>query len=554
MNRIVLDGQSGDFEPGAVYLDAVRALRPDRARQALAVLCGGSVRSLADTPDSDCSCRVLDYRDDEGRRVYERSLRLMFLAAVSEECHGARVWIEHSVHYGVFARLSAPVDSYTVARIEKRMRSFVADDTPFKRELWDCESLLKMLRERGDDEAYRLLREHPVERAPVYSLGEYRAYLFGELAPSAGVVNTFALRPYSLGVIIHLPSADSSRRGSVWSEQPKYMRTFKEAARWAKILNCRCIADLNDMVRSGSIRDFVWTSEALHEKSIADIADKIVQRDARAILIAGPSSSGKTTFTHRLAIQLRVLGKRPTILSIDNYYKNREDIPAGEDGSRDLESLDAINTELLNSQLADLIVGKSVTIPQYDFSNGQSSPGNCVRLGSDQPLLIEGIHGLNPRIAASLSADVCFRIYISALTALNLDPHNRLRTTDTRLIRRIVRDHQFRGSSIEHTLGMWPSVRRGEEKWIFPYQETADVSFNSALPYELTVLRRWAAPLLAEIAPDSPYRPTAARLASLLEFVDEADVEADITPTSILREFVGGCAFYAKPKRDQQVD
>ncbi|MDR1570302.1 MAG: nucleoside kinase [Oscillospiraceae bacterium] len=583
--KFSLDGRAGVFPTGTTYLEMARALHADRPRPALAVQCGGSVRALRDAPTGDGAARIIDYRDDEGRRVYERSARLLFLAAAKEECPDAKVWIEHSVHYGVFARLSSPVDAYTVARIERRMREHVDMDTPFLREVWDADRLLEMLREQDDDAAYRLLATHPIGAAPVYMLGaeppsnKYRAFLFGELAASAGALQldadggsavdareqmrsfltpprarSFALRAYSFGVVIQLPPGRGAVTPIHWREQPKYMRTFKEAARWAKILNCRCIADLNDMVHSGSIRDFVWVSEALHEKSIAEIADRIVSRDARAALVAGPSSSGKTTFTHRLAIQLRVIGKRPVILSLDNYYKNREDIPLEADGSRDLESLSALNTDLLNSQLVDLIAGKPTAIPQYDFSRGRSCAGPIVRLDDDQPLLIEGIHGLNPEIAASLPPEMRYRIYISALTALNLDPHNRLRTTDTRLIRRIVRDHQFRSSPIEHTLSMWASVRRGEETWIFPYQESADISFNSALPYELTVLKRCASPLLAEVGEDSPNHPTATRLANLLSYIDESDVDADIAPTSILREFIGGCAFYAKSKRADDVD
>jgi len=546
--RIELDGRAGVFPAGSSYLDIIHELFPNRSRPALAAMSDGALRALADRPEWDGSARVLDYRDDEGRRVYERSLRLMFLAAADEECPDAKVWIEHSVHYGVFARLSVPIDRYTVARIERKMRGWAAADVPFRREVLDAQALLDMLAKQPDDAAFRLLSAHPPREAAVYSIGEKENayYLFGELAPSAGVIKSFELEPYSSGVIIRLPQRRDAAKPDAFRYQPKYMRTFKEAARWAKILNCCNIADLNDMVHSGSIRDFVWISEALHEKSIADIADRIVSRGARAILVAGPSSSGKTTFTHRLAIQLRVLGKRPVIMSLDNYYRDREDIPVEPDGSRDLESLDAFNVSLLNGQLDALMAGETVTIPDYSFTRGCSKPGDSVRLDGDQPLLIEGIHGLNPQIAANLPAEMRFRIYISALTALNLDPHNRLRTTDIRLIRRIVRDHQFRSSTIEHTLSMWPSVRAGEEKWIFPYQESADVSFNSALPYELTVLKGKAQPMLVDVPPNSPHRPVAMRLSRLLEYVDEADVERDISPTSILREFIGGCAFYMR--------
>ncbi|GHV26864.1 uridine kinase [Clostridia bacterium] len=498
---------------------------------------------------------------DEDKRVYERSVRLMFLAAAHIVCPDARVRIEHSVHYGVFARLSQPIDAFTVARIEREMRGWVDKNEPIQRRELNQSELLAWLLDRKDDAAYRLLSKNPLNHTRVFSIGGYEDYLFGDCVDSAGELTCFRLKSYSFGAVIQLPAmstVDGESRLALlpWNEQPKYMKTFGEAARWARILNCRSVADLNDMVRGGSIRDFVWVSEALHEKSIADIADKIARKSARVIMVAGPSSSGKTTFTHRLAIQLRVIGKRPIILSLDNYYKKRDDIPFDSDGSRDLESLDAIQVDLFNEHLAKLLSGEAVEIPHYDFKIGDHKPekSQCVRLDGNQPILIEGIHGLNPRITESISNSLCFRIYISALTAINLDPHNRMRTTDTRLIRRIVRDFKFRSSPIEHTFSMWSGVRRGEERWIFPYQETADVSFNSALPYELTVLKGYALPLLLNVEADSPYKPLAGRLVELLNFVESANVEADIAPTSLLREFIGGCAFYMKPKSDANVD
>ena len=512
------------------------------------------------------STRDIDLTSNEGRRVYERSLRLLFLTAAHKECPNAKVHIEHSVHYGVFARMSIPIDAYTVRRIEKRMREMVEQGVPFIREEYEYERLLDLMEKTGNDAALRLLQSPGIDNtpAPVYTCDGFSAYLFGECAATAVPLTRFSLRPYLLGLIIHLPQPSNSIR-KPWVDQPQYVRTFREAAKWAKILGCRYIADLNGMVAhsnadSGnaanklSINSFVWISEALHEKSIAEIADKIAIRKARVILIAGPSSSGKTTFTHRLSIQLRVIGKRPVIISLDNYYKNRDDVPLMPDGSRDLESLDSLRLDLLNDHLVRLLAGERVCIPNYDFVNGQTLPGTDYMLAADQPLLIEGIHGLNPQIAVNVPSELRFKIYISALTTLNFDSFNRLRTTDTRLIRRIVRDHLFRGSTIEHTLSMWDSVRRGEESWIFPFQESADISFNSALLYELSVLKKYAIPLLNQISPDSPHNAAASRIRQLLSYIECADVEADIPPTSILREFIGGCAFYIKTKTPETVD
>jgi uridine kinase len=423
----------------------------------------------------------------------------------------------------------------------------VEADAPFTREDWPISKLRELYEEGGQAPAARLLERGPAaltDKVPVYSLDGYRDYLFGELLPSAGALKVFALRPYAPGVVLRIPSSDPGTLLE-WTAQHKFMRTFEQAARWARILNVRYAADLNDCARNGGIRDVALVSEALHEKSIAEIADQIVERGARAILVAGPSSSGKTTFTHRLAIQLRVLGKRPMLISLDDFYLPRPEIPLDEKGERDLEHIDALNIPLLNKRLSSLLEGETVVMPQYDFTRGAARVGPTARLGEGQPLLIEGIHGLNPRVSASLPRDMCLRVYISPLTALNLDAHNRLRTTDARLIRRVVRDHQFRGAGIERTLGMWPSVRRGEERWIFPYQETADVSFNSALPYEWTALKKYAAPLLAEAVGTPEMSSTLERLRLCMDFIEGADVERDIGPTSLLREFIGGCSFYS---------
>ncbi|GHU72933.1 uridine kinase [Clostridia bacterium] len=488
--------------------------------------------------------------DDEARRVYERSVRFLFLAAASVECPGARVSIEHSVHYGVYASLSQPVDNFTVARIEQRMLSYVQADTPFIREDWPVSQLARLCDDCAQSPTVRLLAGHsvgtvgPEETVAVYLLDGYKDYLFGELAPSAGMLKVFALHPYAPGVVIQVPASDPKTL-LPWTAQPKIMRTFEQAARWARIINVRYAADLNDHVKNGEIRDLVLVSEALHEKSIAEIADQIVDRGSRAILVAGPSSSGKTTFTHRLAIQLRVLGKRPLLISLDDFYKPREEIKIEADGSRDLEHIDTINTALLNRRLTSLLAGEAVAMPRYDFTMGATRVGPTVSLDADQPLLIEGIHGLNPKVSESLPQELCFRIYISAMTALSLDAHNRMRTTDARLIRRIVRDHQFRSASVDRTLGMWPSVRRGEERWIFPFQESADVTFNSALPYEWTALKPYAAPLLNDVNVSGEQASTLERLRMCLNIIDEANVERDIGPTSIIREFIGGCSFYS---------
>ena len=542
--QLTLDGREGVFPIGTTYEQAIGALWPERPLMPLAVAVDGQVRPLDEAPKAEGSSCILDYTKDEGRRVYERSIRLLFSVAVKALFPEASVRIEHSVHHGIYASLDKPLSDQDVQRLEAYMRKCVEEGLPFTRLRWKTDQVLEYFKVQGEMDKYRLLAGRGERYHTIYACGELYEHFFGKLTPSARYLRVFSLASYPPGLVVRLPAASEPDRPAKGDERPKLMRTFEQSARWSRILHCSSIADLNEMIRDHHIRDFIRVNEALHEKSIADIADQIVRRGARVVLVAGPSSSGKTTFTNRLAIHLRVNGKRPVMLSLDEYYRDRDETPLDEEGNLDLEALDALDVPLLNRQLNQLIAGEAVTVPHFDFQTGKSRPGRTLQLQSDQPLLVEGIHGLNPRLSQTLPADAPFRVYISALTTLNLDAHNRTRTTDVRLMRRIVRDHQFRNSPIERTLSMWPSVRRGEELYIFPYQEMADVMFNSTLHYELAILKRHVAPLLRGVAEDSPYAPTAQRLENFLHYVDEADVEDEIGPLSILREFIGGCTFY----------
>lgn len=546
--NITVDGVARPFETGTDAGTILESFYPGRRPRPIAVSLNGRVRPLNWAPDKDCTLSILDYTHEEGRRVYERSLRFLFLLAVRDVLPGVRVRIEHSVGYGLYIDVYAPLTNALVARIEDRMRALRDMALPFVREEWTRQQAIDFFTEQGDTDKVRLLAYRPKPDFDVYRCGGMVEYFYGDMLPSTDHVRTFALMHHNPGIVLQMPDPASPEVVAPFLERSKMMAVFAESAHWYDILDCQNVADLNDMIEQGSLKEFVRVNEALQEKSIAGIADRIARRGARVVFVAGPSSSGKTTFTNRLAVQLRVLGLRPVMLSLDNYYRNVRDIPPGEDGKPDLECLEALDVPLLSEQLNALFRGETVIVPHYSFraESRKVDEGTPLHVEPDQPLLIEGIHGLNPRLVENIPSAAMYRIYISALSTLNLDDHNRIRTTDARLLRRLVRDHQFRHTPFEETLAMWPSVRRGEERFIFPFQEEADIMFNSALAYELSVLKKYAYPLLSAIEESSPYFTQARRLVKFLAYFREADVESELGPTAILREFIGGNSFYMK--------
>lgn len=546
MHSITMDGMTRPFPDGTNVAAIFDTFYPERRPRPVAASLHGRIRQLDWQPDMDCALAWLDYTDDEGRRIYERSLRFLLLLAVRDVLPGARVRIEHSVGYGLYVDIDASLDDNIVKQIEHRMRALQLADLPFTRERWSREKAIDYFTQLGDEDKVKLLAYRPHDYFDVFRCGGMAEYFYGDMLPSTGHITTFALLHHAPGIVLQMPLPENPDEVAPFAERPKMMQIFAESARWHRILECDNVADLNEMIERGSIREFVRVNEALQEKSISGIADRIARRHAQVMFIAGPSSSGKTTFTNRLAVQLRVLGLRPIMLSMDNYYRNKATLPLGPDGMPDLESLDALDVALLGDQLGALLRGEEVVVPYYSFKVGerQMDRGTRLHIEDNMPLLIEGIHGLNPRLLESIPRDVAYRIYISALSTLNLDDHNRIRTTDARLLRRLVRDRQFRGTPFEETLAMWPSVRRGEEKWIFPYQEEADIMFNSALAYEQAALKAYAYPQLAAIDESSPYFTQARRLVKFLAYFRPADIEMELGPTAILREFIGGNSFY----------
>ena len=539
--RAYIDGKEREFAPGATWRELIE--EPG----ALGVSVQGRTISLNAPAEDGAQAHVLTYLDEEGRRIYERTLQFVLLAAANRVIPGRRVRIEHSFGDALFVRLpKTTVTRELVRRIEGEMRKLVEADVPIP--LTNCtkEEANAYFVKTGQKDKQRLFRYRNLETFRFYELDGLKEYFYGEMAPSTGYVRAFQVRMYLPGLLLRRPRVENPpTRVAPFRDMPKLMRVYGETGRWNGILGCENAADVNEMVEKRSFREFIRINEALHERSIERIADEFVRSGARVICIAGPSSSGKTTFAHRLTIALRVLGLRPMKLSLDDYYRDRADLPLEEDGRPDLERLDTLDVPLLDEHLVRLLQGEVIQAPVFDFCTGRrAEQTQAICVDADQPILIEGIHGLNDELTESVPRELKFKIYISALTMLNLDDHNRIRTTDARLLRRIVRDYQFRGTSPEDTIAMWASVRRGEENYIFPYQEEADAMFNSALAYELPILKKYAYPLLREIPPHSPYYTLARRLVKFLNYIRTSDVEDEIPINSILREFIGGCCFY----------
>ncbi len=519
---------------------------PDGGAGALGVSVRGRTQSLNDKVEEYAFARTLTYADEEGKRIYERSLQFIFLTAAHRLYPGERVRIRHSFVQGLYIDLpNVNVKPQIVARLKEEMRRIVAADLPIQRFTVSTGDAQDYFARTGQTDRLRILGYRKFGHFTLYRIDGLEDYFYGEMAPRTGLIDVFDLRAYGEGIILQMPDANDPTKPARFVDLPHLIHTYSEAANWHAILNCENAADLNDMIVNRRLREFIRVNEALQERRIEQIADQFIASGARLLLIAGPSSSGKTTFSHRLSIALRVHGLRPVKVSLDDYYLDRDSIPREPDGSVDLERIETLDVELLCDHLLRLLRGEAVEVPEFDFKSGKRLPHtHTFRVEPAQPIIIEGIHGLNDRLTASIPDSLKFKVYISPLTMLNLDDHNRIRTTDARLLRRIVRDNLFRGTAPEETMAMWASVRRGEEKYIFPFQEKADVMFNSALTYELPIMKKYAYPQLLSITEDSPHYTMARRLVKFLNYIQTADVEDEIPVNSILREFIGGCCFY----------
>ena len=392
-----------------------------------------------------------------------------------------------------------------------------------------------------------MLQYRPGKTIAMYRIGEMREYFYGAMTPSTGYLKHFTLKPHFPGLVLCMPSPETPEQTAPYVPRPKHLRVFNESQEWCRILGASNVADVNHMIEKGRMREFIRVNEALQDKSIAHIADEIVMRNAQVVLVFGPSSSGKTTFAHRLTVHLQVLGKRPQLVSLDDFYKPRAQAPLDASGKPDLENVEALDIPYLSECIEQLLSAERVQMPKFDFVSGMRVPETTpMMLAGNGPLILEGIHALNDRVTGELPEQLTYGVYVSALPCINLDNHNRIRTTDVRLLRRITRDAKFRGTSPEDTIDMWPSVRAGEEKWIFPNQEKADVMFNTSLHYELPILKRECFDMLARIPGSHPEALVAHRLLKFLQYFlpIEDGVISEIPPLSILLEFIGECTFY----------
>ena len=533
-----------EFADGTTVQECLKALDAF-PRGTLAALSGGVVCELNDKLRTDCTLTPLTLEHEEGRRIYERSLRFVMLLALRHLYPLRQVRIEYSVGYGVYVHLPEVVlHRQDIVRIENEMRRLIDLDLKFEKKQWTREDAIAYFEEEKQMDKVDLLRHRPVPYFNMYCIDGMWEYFYGAMTVSTGYVSVFTLFELRGGFVLQLPAGSDFDHAAPYIYRPKHLEIFHQSSVWCEILGISNVSDVTRMIEEKKLRNFIRVNEALHDAALSLIAKKISDQNKHIVLVAGPSSSGKTTFAARLAIHLQMFGHPSRRISMDDFFVDRKDIPKEPDGSQDFETIDALDTDLLADSLTGLLSGEEVFMPGYDFETGEKeylTPPTRLRPG--EIIILEGIHGLNPKIADSLPADEIYRVFVSALTCLNLDDHNRIRTTDVRLLRRIVRDNQFRGYSPEKTMSMWPSVRRGEEKYIFAYQENADIMFNTALHYELPILKLYAYDLLKEVLPSSPEYLLARRLIKTLNYLPDVNPALldEIPPLSLLREFIGGC-------------
>lgn len=538
-----------EVEMGTSLLDIRDRLDVDNEYPFLAAYVNNRIKELNYKVYTPISIRFIDATHFEGYRVYQRSVSFIMQAAVWSLYPDHKFHVRHSIGSGFYCEIDG-IDEFSESdclRIESKAREIVAANLRIERCKVPTEEAIAEFERFGFDDKIALLRSRPRLYSNIYRLGDMVGYFLGALAPSTGYIDEFEVRPYYNGFYLALPERTAPHRISKTPQRDKLFGIFHQYHSWVDIMGVPTVGHVNAKVAQGDASELIKIAEAFHEKQLAQIADAVneanASRGVRMVLISGPSSSGKTTTAKRLGIQLRILGLHPVLISLDDYFVNREDTPLDENGEYDYEALEAIDLAQLNDHLQRLTAGESVDIPRYDFITGTRQWHNSPLTMDDRSILIiEGIHGLNPRLTPSIPDSAKFRIYVSCFTSVAMDNVSRIPTTDNRLLRRLTRDYATRGNDAYATLSRWGSVRRGEEKHIFPYQENADVMFNSSLFYEISVLRPVAEPILREIPDTVPEYGEAARL---LKFLDNfTPIKTDeIPPTSILREFIGGSSF-----------
>lgn len=504
-----------------------------------------TMRDLSRRLEEDTTMEFVNLNGEDGAGIYRRSAAFLLIKACRDEFPDRKIMIKHTLSNGLYCEfVGYECTASDVEQIKARMVDLIQKDLMIRRSLMSRREAEEIFISQEQIDKTQILAARGRKNAHVYELDGFYEYFYGHMVHRTGVLDRFDLLYYTPGMVLQTPRKGDQGQIQEYHEQPKLAAIYQEAKQWADMLELPTLSALNAMIDAGNIDDVIRVNEALHEKKIAHIADKICSDpNIRVVLISGPSSSGKTTFAQRLLIQLRVNGRKPVSISLDNYFIDKVKTPLDEDGDYDFEAIEALKLDLFNEHLGQLIDGEEVELPVYNFKNGTcETKGLLMKVPEGEPIIIEGIHGLNDRLTWSIPTEQKFKIYISALTQLNIDRSNRIPTTDSRLLRRIIRDSRTRGYEALDTIKRWPSVRRGEEKNIFPFQENADIMFNSSLMYELAVLKPIAEPLLEQITPDSREYIEARRLLKFLSYF-HAVPTTSIPPNSILREFVGDSWF-----------
>ena len=546
MYSVTVDGVQRQYPAGTSYQTIAREVQGGYDSDILLVQRDGKLCELQKKLDRDCTLRMLTIQDKPGMQTYERSVIFLMLKAFYDivgRDQIERICVEYSLSHALFIRAKGAfqLDQALLNRVEERMRELAEQAIPIQKHSIPTDDAIALFEARKLQDKAKLLSCRISSRVNYYSLGEFADYFYGYMVPDTGYVRCFGLELFDCGFVLRLPDVQKPDQLAPFEPSVKVFQTMYDGERKAEALHISNVADLNEAICQGDAAQIILTSEAMMEKKIGDIAETIARRkDVRFVMIAGPSSSGKTTFSHRLCTQLMACGLRPHAIATDNYFKNREETPRDEHGQYDFESLGAMDVEQFNTDMSRLLRGETVEMPQFNFKKGiREYNGNTLTLGEKDILVIEGIHCLNDVFSHSLPKESKFKIYISCLTTLNVDDHNRIPTTDARLLRRIERDARTRGYGARATIQMWPSVRRGEEANIFPFQDSADVVFNSALIYEIALLKPYIEPLLFGVPKDCPEYLEAKRLLKFLSYFLPLPAD-DVPKTSLLREFIGG--------------
>ena len=543
--RCINNGETRQFLPGTSLQEVYDTFALDMPHGAVSARVNNKVESLSFKVYNHKDVEFLDITSDSGMRTYVRSLFFVLTKAISELYPEGEVIIEHPISKGYFCslRIGRTVMATDVDAIKQRMQAIIASDMPIRRINCPTEKAIETFSREGRTDVVTLLKTTGKLYSTYYKLGDKVDFYYGSLLTSTGKIHLFELQQYHDGLLLRVPSRENPDILEDIVRQDKMRSVFNEHHHWQEILGVSTVGDFNTACNKGHATDLINVAEALQEKRIAGIADDIYRRGSRIVLISGPSSSGKTTFSKRLSIQLMTNGLRPVALSLDDYFVDRELTPLDEKGNYDFESLYAVDLPFFNSQLEALLRGDEVQLTKFDFTIGKRLlTDRKLRIDDHTVLIIEGIHALNPELTSTIPAEDKYKVYVSALTTIMLDKHNYIPTTDNRLLRRILRDSKYRGYSAEETIALWPNVRKGEDKWIFPYQENADAMFNSALLFELAVLKSYLCPILERVREDSPEYSEAYRLRKFLQYF-ESIPDNNLPPTSLLREFLGGSSF-----------